>query len=90
MQVFVHRVRKYLGAFLLQQAGHTHAIVFSAGIGEHSHETRSAVCKDLAFVGVDLDSSSNEAACGREAVISNPDSKIKVLVIPTDEVGPLG
>lgn len=84
--MFVHRVRKYLGAFLLQQGGHTHAIVFSAGIGENSAETRAAACKDLGFLGITLDTARNEAGRGREAVISCPDSKIKVLVIPTDEV----
>eukprot|EP00892_Ulva_mutabilis_P010163 jgi/Ulvmu1/7519/UM037_0063.1 len=83
--VFVHRIRKYLGAFMLQHAGHTHAIVFSAGIGENSDETRAAVCKDLEFWGVVLDDNANRAAKGTEAVISAPGSGIKVLVIPTDE-----
>lgn len=82
----VHRIRKYLGAFLVQQAGHTHAIVFSAGIGENSSMTRAAVCKNLEFLGIALDASRNQEVRGSEAFISASNSRIKVLVIPTDEV----
>lgn len=85
LQVFVHRIRKYLGAFLLQQAGHTHAIVFSAGIGENSGQTRAAVCKNLEAWGVVLDTDANRGAHGN-AIVSTPGSATKVLVIATDEV----
>lgn len=85
MQVFVHRIRKYLGAYLLQLAGDCNAVVFSAGVGENAPEVRAAVCKNLEPWGIEIDEAANEAARGTAATISTPQSAIKVLVLPTDE-----
>jgi acetate kinase len=84
MQVFVHRVRKYLGAYMMQLEGEMDALVFSAGIGENSPDIRSKVCAGLSAFGIKLDEAANLAVKG-EAVISSPDSRIRVMVIPTDE-----
>lgn len=85
MQVFVHRIRKYLGAYLIQLAGNCHAIVFSAGVGENAPEVRAAVCKHLEPWGIEIDPVANQAAVGTAATISTPQSTVKVLVLPTDE-----
>jgi acetate kinase len=85
VQVFVHRIRKYLGAYLLQLAGSCHAIVFSAGVGENSPQVRAEVCKNLESWGIEIDKAANEAAIGTAATISTPQSTVKVLVLPTDE-----
>ncbi|KIZ07816.1 acetate kinase [Monoraphidium neglectum] len=86
MDVFVYRVRKYIGAYTLSLGGHVDAMVFSAGIGENSALIRSLICAGLERVGVRIDQDANAEMCGgRQGVISTPDSRVKVLVIPTDE-----
>ncbi|KAI8466299.1 MAG: acetate kinase [Monoraphidium minutum] len=86
MDVFVYRVRKYIGAYTVSLGGHVDAIVFSAGIGENSALVRGLICEGLERVGVAIDAAANaEMVGGRQGVISTPDSRVKVLVIPTDE-----
>ena len=60
-------------------------IVFTAGVGENQYQMREAVCSDMEYMGVKLDVEKNKAIRGEEAVISTPDSKVTVCVIPTDE-----
>jgi acetate kinase len=81
----VHRIRKYLGSYLLQLGGETHAIVFSAGIGENSAFVRQAVCEGLERWGIEIDREKNAAVQGVEARISSKSSSVDVLVVPTDE-----
>ena len=64
--------------------GGVDVIVFTAGVGENQIGMRESVCQDLEFVGVKLDPEKNNIR-GKEAVISADDSKVKVVVIPTDE-----
>ncbi|TMW61548.1 hypothetical protein Poli38472_012739 [Pythium oligandrum] len=87
LDVFAHRVRKYLGAFLLELGGELDAIVFTAGIGESSFMLRERICRNLSFLGIELDQAKNEASMlGQGPMeIQTKDSTIKVLVIPTDE-----
>ena len=59
--------------------------VFTAGIGENSPLIRSMVCEGLEFLGIELDAARNNEALEREQLISSPHSKVKVLVIPTNE-----
>ena len=59
-------------------------LVFTAGIGENSASTREAVCKKLEFMGVKIDHDKNNIR-GKEAVVSTDDSKVKVVVCPTNE-----
>ena len=60
-------------------------IVFTAGVGGKQYQMREAVCKDMEYMGVKLDVEKNKTIRGEEAVISTPDSKVTVCVIPTDE-----
>lgn len=79
--VFCHRVRKYVGAYLAV-LGRCDAIVFTGGIGEHSAPVRAAALGGLVGLGIELDPARNDA---HEQLVSTPASTIAVLVVPTDE-----
>lgn len=83
MEIFNYRVIKYIGAYAAAMNG-VDAIVFTAGIGENSIHTRRDICKKLTYLGVQIDEALNEVR-GEERIISTPDSKVKVLIVPTNE-----
>ena len=80
---FHYEVRKYIGAYAAAMGG-VDAIVFTAGVGENGPETREAICSYLEFMGVKLDAEANKCR-GKERLISTPDSKVQVWVVPTNE-----
>ena len=80
---FVHRVACYVGAYVAVMNG-VDAIVFTAGIGENDKSVRADVCRYFGYLGVKIDEDKNNTR-GEEAVISTDDSKVKVLVVPTNE-----
>ncbi|OUM96744.1 MAG: acetate kinase [Thermobacillus sp. ZCTH02-B1] len=82
--MFCYRLRKYVGAYAAAMNG-LDAIVFTAGIGENSPHVRKAVCEGLSFLGVKLDEAANFDAAKEARFISAPDSRVKVLVVPTNE-----
>ncbi len=84
MQMYNYRIKKYVGAYAAAMGG-CDIIVFTAGVGENQAGMREEVCKDMEWMGVKLDNKLNATIRGREAVISTPDSKVTVVVIPTDE-----
>ena len=84
LEVFVHSIRHWLGAFAFQMGG-LDAVVFTAGIGENDARLRAAVCTGLEGFGLRLDPMANARLSGPEACISAADSAVKVLVIPTNE-----
>lgn len=81
--MYFYRIKKYIGAYAAAMGG-LDVIVFTAGVGENQVSMRSEVCKGLEFLGVKFDESKNNVR-GEEAIISADDSKVKVVVIPTDE-----
>lgn len=83
--VFVHRVRKYLGAYMVLLGGDVDAIVFSAGIGEHSARVRQCVCEGLGKFGISIDDRKNLDGRKDAREIQSTEGSMKVLVIPTDE-----
>lgn len=83
LSIFDYRVVKYIGAYAAAMNG-VDAIVFTAGIGENSTDMRSAVCSRLTYLGVKIDEELNKVR-GVERIISTPDSKVKVLIVPTNE-----
>jgi acetate kinase len=83
LDVFVRAIRHYVGAFLLELGG-LDVITFSGGIGENSAEIRSAVCRNLAAFGVELDEAANRTV-RKAGTIAKEGSAVKVLVIPADE-----
>lgn len=84
LDMYILRITKYIGAYAAEMGG-VDAIVFTAGVGENQTGLRADVCRPLAFMGVKIDEAVNAGIRGVEAVISTPDSKVKVAVIPTDE-----
>ena len=84
LDVFVASARHWIGSYFFQLNG-TDAIVFTAGIGENRASLRAAICANLDNLGIVLDPAKNEATHATEAVISADSSKVKVLVIPTNE-----
>lgn len=84
IEIFVLRVRKYIGAYLAEMNG-ADAILFAGGIGENSPEIRARICRDMEWCGLQLDEERNRAVIGREGEISADGSKLRAYVIPTDE-----
>ena len=84
IKMYNYRIRKYIGAYAAAMDG-CDIIVFTAGVGENQTSMREKVCEGLSFMGVKIDAEKNSGIHGEEAVISTPDSKVTVVVIPTDE-----
>lgn len=82
-EAFIYRVAKYVGSYAAAMNG-VDAICFTAGLGENDGKARKAICDYLGYLGVKLDDEKNSIR-GKETVISTPDSKVKVMVIPTNE-----
>ncbi len=83
ISVFIYGIKKYIGAYAAAMGG-LDVIVFTAGIGENSQETRAEACEGLEFLGVKIDPEKNKVRA-KEAIISNDNSRVKVMVIPTNE-----
>ncbi len=83
LNIFVNRVKKYIGAYIAEMNG-VDCIIFTAGVGENGPELREIICCNFEFIGLELDGEANKVR-GQERVISTATSKVKVLVIPTDE-----
>ncbi len=83
LQVFAYRVAKYVGSYVAAMNG-VDNIVFTAGIGENSGPVRADVLSYLGYLGIEVDEEANKKR-GEEVMISTPDSKVKVLVVPTNE-----
>ena len=81
--VFCYRVAKYIGSYVAAMNG-VDAIAFTAGLGENDKNMRKTVCNYLGYLGIALDDEQN-AIRGKENIVSTPDSKVKVMVIPTNE-----
>ncbi len=83
-EVFAYRVAKYIGSYTAALTG-VDAIAFCAGVGENAKFIRGKIVSHLQFLGITLDEEANLATVGVEGIISTPDSKVKVCVIPTNE-----
>ena len=83
LDMYEYRIIKYIGAYTAVLGG-VDVIVFTGGVGENQLSTREFVCRQLAFLGIDFDAEANKCR-GKEVEITKKDSKVKVVVIPTDE-----
>jgi acetate kinase len=83
-RMYDYRIKKYIGAYAAVLGG-VDIIVFTGGVGENQSSCREAVCEGLEYMGVELNKELNAKVHGTETVISTPDSKVKIAVIPTDE-----
>jgi len=84
MKMYDYRIRKYIGSYAAAMGG-VDALVFTGGIGENADITRAGVCEDLEFLGIELDEDLNNGLRGKEQLISKEGSKVKVVVVPTNE-----
>lgn len=84
LEVYALRVKQYIGAYLAQ-LGEIDAIVFTAGVGENSDAMRQQICAGLEHLGIEIDSEHNRAKSKAERDIASKDSKVRILVIPTNE-----
>ncbi|MBR6310935.1 MAG: acetate kinase [Paludibacteraceae bacterium] len=83
IDMYNYRIKKYIGAYTAAMGG-VDIIVWTAGVGENQMDIRWESCKDLEYLGIKMDEKRNQTR-GEEAIISAPDSKVTVCVIPTDE-----
>ena len=84
LDMFVYQGTKIVGSYAAAMGG-VDVIVFTAGIGENTCDIRAGICKNLEFMGVKVDPAKNDGLRGKEAIISADDSKVTVVVIPTNE-----
>lgn len=84
LEMYKQRIIKYIGAYAAEMGG-VDIIVFTGGVGENQADVRADVCRPLGFIGVQLDEALNAKTRGTETVISTPESKVAVVVVPTDE-----
>jgi len=82
--MFNYRIHKYVGSYAAVLGG-LDVLIFTGGVGENQWSTRTAVCKNMGFMGIKLDENKNTGMRAKEMIISTPDSKVTVMVIPTEE-----
>lgn len=84
LEMYFYRVKKYIGAYAAAMGG-VDVIIFTGGIGENGPETREEICKDFEFLGLEFDKEKNAGKRGEEIEISKTFSKVKVVIVPTNE-----
>ena len=84
IDMYTYRIKKYIGSYAAALGG-CDVLVFTAGVCENQSDIREAICEDMEWMGIKLDKAKNAQIHGEEAIISTPDSKVTVVVIPTDE-----
>jgi acetate kinase len=84
LDVFKYQCRKFIGAYSAAMGG-VDAVIFTAGIGENTTDIRRGACEGLEYMGIQIDPYRNSAVKGREAEVSTDESRVKVLVVPTNE-----
>ena len=83
LDAYAQKVKKYIGSYMAEMNG-ADAVVFTAGVGENGIDMRAAICENMEFLGMKLDKEANKVR-GKERVISTEDSRVKILLIPTNE-----
>jgi acetate kinase len=83
LDIFNYRVKKYIGAYSAAMGG-VDAVIFTAGIGENAIETRKEILEGLEYMGIKVDKKANDIR-GKEQIITTADSRVKAMVIPTNE-----
>ena len=84
LEMYDYRIKKYVGAFAAAMGG-LDLLIFTGGVGENQTTTREYVCEDMQYMGIEIDKTLNAKIHGDEALLSTKESKVKVVVIPTDE-----
>ncbi|MDL2277727.1 acetate kinase [Parabacteroides sp. OttesenSCG-928-G07] len=84
LNVYNYRIKKYIGAYAAAMGG-CDILVFTGGVGENQWGTRRVVCENMEYMGMILDPEKNDGMRGEEMIISKPESKVTIMVVPTDE-----
>jgi len=84
LKMYEYRVKKYIGAYAASMGG-VDLLIFTGGIGENASEARENICRDLEFMGIEFDKNLNDGVRSKELVISKKESKVTVMIIPTNE-----
>ncbi len=84
LEMFRYRIRKYIGAYAAAMGG-LDLLIFTGGIGENDPVTRQVCCSGMEFMGLDFDQDKNAGVRGKEIVLTRESSKVKVMVVPTNE-----
>jgi acetate kinase len=84
LKMYNYRVKKYIGAYAAAMGG-VDVIIFTGGIGENAADTRENICRDLEFLGIEIDKQKNEGVRGKEMIISKKQSRVTIMIVPTNE-----
>ncbi len=84
LDIYHYRIKKYLGSYAAAMGG-VDVVIFTGGVGENGWETRQEVASGLEFMGIEFDVEKNTKLRGKEVIISKPDSRVTVMVVPTNE-----
>jgi len=84
LEMYAYRIKKYIGAYAATMGG-VDIIVFTGGIGENADNIREMVMRDFEYLGIDFDFSKNKGLLSQETLLNLPESKVKVMIVPTDE-----
>ncbi len=84
LEIFAYRIKKYIGAYIAAMNG-VDLVIFTAGIGERGREERQMILEDMDSLGIEFDPQANQEAFGKQGTISKPGSRVRVMVIPTNE-----
>jgi acetate kinase len=84
LDMYHYRIKKYVGAYTAALGG-LDILVFAGGIGENGPESRTEICKNLEYLGIEIDPKKNDNLRSKEMVISPDNARVKVMVVPTDE-----
>ncbi len=84
LEMYHYRIRKYIGAYAASMGG-VDILVLTGGIGENADTSRAAICRDFEYLGLEFDEKKNRGVRGKELVISTDQSRVKVVIVPTNE-----
>lgn len=84
LNMYIYRIKKYIGAYAAAMGG-VDVVVFAGGVGENSPEIREAICSGMEFIGVEFSKETNDKIQAKLGDISKPSSRVKILVVPTNE-----
>ena len=84
LKMYHYRIKKYVGAYAAAMGG-VDAVIFTGGIGENGAKSRKEICEELEYMGIEFDAEKNKSIRGKEAIVTRDNSKVKVMVIPTNE-----
>lgn len=84
LKMYDYRVKKYIGSYAAAMGG-VDILIFTGGIGENGSETREKICENLEYMGLEFDKQANHGVRGKEMIISKKESRVTVMIVPTNE-----